>query len=63
MTFSNRKMDARHFDIDHMILAFLWASQFTFKDDFCQIWQVGTQGLKQGYVGTGWSIEMLSHLS
>ena len=31
MIFANRKIAARHFDFKHVLLPYLWESQFTFK--------------------------------
>ena len=41
----DREVDARHFHIIHINLSCLMTSQFAFKDDFFEIWKMGTEGL------------------
>ena len=44
MTFSNRKVDGRIFDVNHTIQSYLWASQLMLEDDFLP-------NLASGYAG------------
>ena len=46
MKFSNNKVDARLFNINHMILSYLWALQSTFEDDFLTNEASGNAGVK-----------------
>ena len=45
ITFNNWKIEARHFDISHMILFCLSASQLIFEDEIFQIWKGCTKVL------------------